>query len=89
MLDGEQISPERQKLLRAIREFGNYIAANQACIPDYGDRHRNAEPISSAFANSAVNQLVSRRITPTAPKRTTTWAPRYPQAIVFQRLCPN
>jgi hypothetical protein len=57
MLNGEQISPERQKLLRSIREFGNYIAANQAYIPDYGDRHRNGERISSAFAESAVNQV--------------------------------
>ena len=62
MLDGEQISPERQKLLRTIREFGNYIATNQAYIPDYGDRCRNGERISSAFAESAVNQLVSRRM---------------------------
>ena len=62
MLDGEQISPERQKLLRTIREFGKYIAANQAYIPDYGDRCRNGERISSAFAESAVNQLVSRRM---------------------------
>jgi len=45
-----------------IREFGNYIAANQAFIPDYGDRHRNGERISTAFAESAVNQLVSRRM---------------------------
>ena len=62
MLDGEQISPERQKLLRTIREFGNYIASNQVYIPDYGDRHRNGERISSAFAESAVNQHVSRRM---------------------------
>ena len=62
MLDGEQISPERQKLLRTIRDFGNYIATNHAYIPDYGDRHRNGERISSAFAESAVNQLVSRRM---------------------------
>ena len=62
MLDGEQISPERQKLLRTIREFGNYIASNQVYIPDYGDRHRNGERISSAFAESVVNQLVSRRM---------------------------
>ena len=62
MLDAEQISTERQKLLRTIREFGNYIASNQVYIPDYGDRHRNGERISSAFAESAVNQLVSRRM---------------------------
>ena len=62
MLGGDGISSERQKLLRAIREFANYIAANQAFIPDYGDRHRNGERISTAFAESAVNQLVSRRM---------------------------
>ena len=61
-LAGEGISAERQKLLRAVREFGNYIAANQACIPDYGDRYRNHETISTAFTESAVNQLVSRRM---------------------------
>jgi hypothetical protein len=62
MLDGEELSSERQKLLRTVREFGNYIADNQAYIPDYGDRHSNGERISSAFAASAVNQLVSRRM---------------------------
>jgi hypothetical protein len=53
MLEGEQTSPEQQKRLRTIREFGNYIAANHAYIPDYGDRHRDGERISSAFAESA------------------------------------
>ena len=62
MLDGEELSSERQKLLRTIRDLGNYIADNQTFIPDYGDRHRNGERISSAFAESAVNQLVSRRM---------------------------
>ena len=62
ILDGDAISQERQKLLRTIREFGSYIAANQAYIPDYGDRYRNGERISTAFAESAVNQLVSRRM---------------------------
>jgi hypothetical protein len=62
MLGSDGISSERQKLLRTIREFGNYIAVNQAFIPDYGDRHRNCERISTAFAESAVNQLVSRRM---------------------------
>jgi len=57
----EGVSTEA-KALRTIRDFGNYIADNQAFIPDYGDRHRNGERISSAFAESAVNQLVSRRM---------------------------
>ena len=62
MLTGDGITTERQKLLRAVREFGNYIAANQAFIPDYGDRYRHRERISTAFTESAVNQLVSRRM---------------------------
>ena len=53
---------ERQKLLKAIRDFGTYIANNQAFLPDYGDRQRNQEVISTAFTESAVNQLVSKRM---------------------------
>jgi hypothetical protein len=44
------------------REFGNSIAADRAFIPDDGDRQRNGERISTAFAESAVNQLASRRM---------------------------
>jgi len=62
LLGGDGISAERQKLLKTIREFGAYIATNQAFIPDYGDRYRNKETISTAFAESAVNQLVSKRM---------------------------
>jgi len=54
-------SPEQRKLLKAIREFGGYIAANKLYIPNYGARHRNGEPISIAIAESAVNQIISKR----------------------------
>ena len=62
LLADEQAGPERQKLLKAVREFGAYIAANQAFIPDYGDRYRNKETITTAFVESAVNHLVSKRM---------------------------
>ena len=45
-----------------MREFGAYIAANQAFIPDYGDRYRNHETITTAFVESAVNHLASKRM---------------------------
>jgi hypothetical protein len=61
-LGGDEISAERQKLFKAVREFGAYIAANQAFIPDYGDRYRNRETITTAFVESAVNHLVSKRM---------------------------
>ena len=41
--------------------FSGYIQANRAFIPNYGDRWRNGEAISTAFVESAVNQIVSRR----------------------------
>jgi hypothetical protein len=54
-------SPEQRKLLKAVREFGGYIAANKPYIPNYGNRYRNGEPISTAMAESAVNQVISKR----------------------------
>ena len=56
--DGES----RKKLLKAVREFHGYIEANQNFIPNYGDRYRHGEKISTAFAESAVNQVVSKRM---------------------------
>jgi hypothetical protein len=56
--DGES----RKKLLKAVREFSSYIEANQNFIPNYGDRYRHGEKISTAFAEFAVNQVVSKRM---------------------------
>jgi len=53
LLESEQASPERQKLFKSVREFGAYLAANQAFIPDYGDRYRN-KTIATAFVESPV-----------------------------------
>lgn len=51
----------KPKLLKAVREFRSYIEANQAFIPNYGDRYRHGETISSAFVESTVNYVVSKR----------------------------
>ena len=50
------------KLKKAVHEFAGYIALNQASIPNYGDRRRHGERIASSFAESAVNQVVSKRM---------------------------
>ena len=57
-----QNSESRKKLLKAVREFRGYIEANQNFIPNYGDRYRHGEKISTGFAESAVNQVVSKRM---------------------------
>jgi hypothetical protein len=56
-----EASPEARKLARTLHEFDHYIRTNQSSIPNYGDRYRNGEAISSAVAESSVNQMVSKR----------------------------
>lgn len=56
-----EASNEAQKLARTLHEFEHYIRTNQSSIPNYGDRYRNGEAISSAVAESTVNQIVSKR----------------------------
>jgi hypothetical protein len=58
----EAETPAVAKLAKAMREFGHYIQANQAFIPNYGDRYRHGETISTAFVESTVNQMVSKRM---------------------------
>ena len=61
-LDVEGATPEQRKLLGAVTEFDTYIRANAWSIPNYGERYRAGEPISSSFVESAVNQVVSKRM---------------------------
>jgi hypothetical protein len=42
----------------AVREFLTYFGANQAFIPNYGDRYRHDETISMAFVEPTVNSMV-------------------------------
>jgi hypothetical protein len=60
--DLEPVTEGLKKLRKAVHEFQGYIAANKAFIPNYGDRHRHGETISTAFVESTVNQVVSRRM---------------------------
>lgn len=71
--DSVDSSPEQRKLSKTIAEFGGYIRANAASIPNYGERFRSGEAISSAFVESAVNQVVSKRM---VKKQQMRWTPR-------------
>jgi hypothetical protein len=55
-------TPATRKLAKAVREFHGYIAANKTFIPNYGDRYRHGERIATGFVESAVNQVVSKRM---------------------------
>jgi hypothetical protein len=60
-LDVENGSPEHRKLRKAVRAFQTYLTNNRAFIPNYGERYREGKVISTAFVESAVNQVVSKR----------------------------
>jgi hypothetical protein len=44
-----------KKLLQAVSEFHHCIEVNRAFVPNYGDRYRHGEAISTAFVESTVN----------------------------------
>jgi len=59
-LDGaaeERGDSTTHKLLRAVEEFQTYIANNQAFIPNYGERYRQGDRISTGFVESTVNYV--------------------------------
>jgi hypothetical protein len=56
-----------------VAEFHTYIDRNQHQIPNYGERHRCGEAISSATAEATVNQVISRRM---VKKQQMRWTPR-------------
>jgi hypothetical protein len=51
-----------RKLLRTVQEFEGYIEMNQGYIPNYGERYRYGEAISTAFVESTINWVVSKRM---------------------------
>ena len=59
-MDG--ITAKQRKLLQKIEEFKTYITNNQPFIPNYGERYRNGERISTGFVESTVNQVISKRM---------------------------
>jgi len=54
-------SAAAEKLAAGMAEFQTYIRNNQESIPNYGERYRQGETISTAFVESTINQVVSRR----------------------------
>ena len=56
-----------------MSEFDTYIRNNQEFIPNFGERCRQGETISTAFVESTINQVVSRRF---VKKQQMQWTPQ-------------
>ena len=51
-----------RKLWKAVQDFSGYIGNNAAFIPNYGERYRYGETITTAFVESTVNWVISKRM---------------------------
>lgn len=65
--------PEVRKLCRYLKEFSRYVDNNVDLIPNYAERHRYGEVVSTAFVESTVNQVIAKRF---AKKQQMQWTPR-------------
>jgi hypothetical protein len=63
--------PGLQRFAKAAAGLVTYIENNAAAIPNYGERRRYAEPISTAFVESTVNLVVGKRF---AKKQQMQWS---------------
>jgi hypothetical protein len=71
------------KLWKAADEFYGYINSNSHLIPNYGDRYRHGEAISSAIAESTVNELISKRM---AKKQQMRWTKKGAHLLLQLRV---
>ena len=72
-----------RKLLKAMEEFHTYIERNRAFIPNYGERYRCGERISTGFVESIVNQVVSKRF---CKKQQMQWTKRGAHLLLQTRV---
>jgi hypothetical protein len=61
------------KVADGLTEFETYIGNNCEFIPNFGERRRQGETISTAFVESTINQVVSGRF---VKKQQMQWTPR-------------
>jgi hypothetical protein len=64
---------KQRAFFERLSEFCTYVGRNSEQIPNYGERHRCGEPISTATAEATVNQVISRRM---VKKQQMRWSPR-------------
>jgi hypothetical protein len=69
----EDRTAKLEKLEQGVADFLAYIQNNRVYIPNYGERYRHNETISTGFVESTVNQVVSKRF---VKKQQMQWTPR-------------
>ena len=79
----DQKNKRNDKLLKVAYEFYGDIKNNSYSIPNYGERYRYGEAISSAFVESTVNEIISKRM---AKKQQMRWTKRGAHLLLQVRI---
>lgn len=70
------------RMRRRIKELLRYLQNNQGSMANYGRRYRGGQRISTAFVESAVNQLIDKRMSKSQQMR---WSPMGAHALLQVR----
>jgi hypothetical protein len=76
-------SPRLPRLKTAVQKFRTYLESNRVFIPDYGQRYRHGETISTAFVESTVNYVLSKRF---VKKQSMQWTKRRAHLLLQTRV---
>ena len=75
--------PAARQIRRLTLELLGYLRNNSDSLPNYGRRYRAGRRISSAFVESAVNQLIDKRMSKSQQMR---WDPRSAHLLLQVRV---
>ena len=68
---------------KIVYDFKDYIEENKESLRNYGEYWHNGKIISSAFVESLVNQLISKRF---AKKQQKQWTPKGAHLLLQMRV---
>ena len=83
-LDTDTSTAKMNVLLKKLEEFEIYIQNNNGLIPNYGERWRYGEAISTGFVESTINQVVSKRM---VKKQQMRWSQKGAHLLLQVRTC--
>jgi hypothetical protein len=69
---GEQ-TPEARRLRRWTTDLLDYLRANRDSLPNYGGRRREGKPISTGWVESAINEIIAKRMAKSQQMRWNRW----------------
>ena len=64
---------EVRNLHRHATDLLKYLHANQDSLPDYGERQRAGEPFSTGWVESAINEIIAKRMAKAQQMRWNRW----------------